>query len=160
MVVMNEIAQDTTLERRGVVVGVDGSAPSKEALSWAARYARLAGEPLHVLVAWRLPPSYGWEGPYPADWDPEAEAKAAGESAVREVLGGEERSTFSLEVVEGHPARVLTDASKRAVLVVVGSRGRGEFAGMLLGSVSEFLTAHAHCPVVVVRDGAEVKPAT
>ncbi|MGA2037092.1 MAG: universal stress protein [Acidimicrobiales bacterium] len=61
-------------------------------------------------------------------------------------------------VMEGHPARVLPDESKTASLVVVASRGNGEFAGMLLGSVSEFLTTHAHCPVVVRGDRAQQPP--
>jgi nucleotide-binding universal stress UspA family protein len=54
-------------------------------------------------------------------------------------------------VTEGHPAAVLVDASRGADLVVVGSRGHGEFAGMLLGSVSEHCVSNAHCPVVVLR---------
>lgn len=152
---MNEHVRGTERGGPAVVVGVDGSTPSKAALAWAARYAQAMGEPLRVVVAWRIPPSFGWEGPYPADWDPEADAKDAGEKALHEVLGTARPPGTSLEIVEGHPARVLTDASKHASLVVVGSRGRGEFAGMLLGSVSEFLTAHAHCPVVVVREGGE-----
>jgi nucleotide-binding universal stress UspA family protein len=56
-----------------------------------------------------------------------------------------------LKVTEGHPAFVLTDAARGAALLVVGSRGHGAFAGMLLGSVSEYCAAHAPCPVVVVR---------
>lgn len=144
----------------GVVVGIDGSPASREALAWAARYAKAVGAPLEVLAAWHLPQLYGWDAPLPADWDPKADATAAANETVRAVLGDDPALSCRVEVVEGHPARLLTEASKRAALVVVGSRGRGEFAGMLLGSVSEFLTAHAHCPVVVVRDhgGAPPRP--
>jgi nucleotide-binding universal stress UspA family protein len=62
--------------------------------------------------------------------------------------------------VEGHLASVLTEQSKNASLIVVGSRGHGEFAGMLLGSVSEFLATHARCPVLVVREGLATKQAS
>jgi nucleotide-binding universal stress UspA family protein len=55
-------------------------------------------------------------------------------------------------VREGHPAQVLLDAGETAELLVVGNRGHGGFSGMLLGSVSQYLVTHAHCPVVVVRD--------
>jgi nucleotide-binding universal stress UspA family protein len=56
-------------------------------------------------------------------------------------------------IEEGHPAPLLVEASRGAALLVVGSRGHGEFAGMLLGSVSEHCVSNAHSPVVVVRDG-------
>ncbi len=155
---MEDLLSIEDRQRLPVVVGVDGSPRSKEALAWAVRYARAMGQPLRVVVAWRLPPSYGWEGPLPSEWDPEATAKEIGGAAVREALGDDPSMGCSIEVLEGHPARLLTEASKHASLVVVGSRGRGEFAGMLLGSVSAFVTAHARCPVVVVRDGAEPQP--
>ena len=61
---------------------------------------------------------------------------------------------FRPVVVEGHPAPALVDASRGASLLVVGSRGHGEFAGMLLGSVSEHCVTKAHCPVLVLRDKA------
>lgn len=135
-----------------VVVGVDGSDSSKAALSWAARYASLARLPLSVLLAWHLPTVYGWSPPFPEDWNPEADALATLELEVKEVLGPDYPPSVRLDVAEGFPASVLLKASESAALVVVGSRGRGEFTGMLLGSVSEFLVTHAHCPVVVVRD--------
>lgn len=140
---------------RPVVVGIDGSERSKSALRWAAQYARVAGMPLHVLVAWHMPPSYGWAPAVPEDWNPETDATSLLEAEITEVLGADPGVDVRRSVVEGHPAQVLTDESKSASVVVVGSRGRGEFAGMLLGSVSAFVTTHAHCPVVVVRDGTE-----
>ncbi len=142
-------------DHRPVVVGVDGSGPSEAALAWAARYAAMAAVPLVVITAWRYPTNYGWSPPFPEDWNPEADARAMLDHEVKEVLGPDPEITLTTSVLEGAPAQMLTESSKTASLIVVGSRGRGEFAGMLLGSVSEFLTAHAHCPVVVVRDALE-----
>ncbi len=138
-----------------VVVGVDGSEHSKQALAWGARYAALTGAPLTAVAVWRLPTSFGWTLPVPAEWDPEGDARRALEREVAEVLGPELAPTVRLTVVEGPPGKALVDASEHASAVVVGSRGRGEFAGMLLGSVSAFVTTHAHCPVVVVRVSSE-----
>jgi nucleotide-binding universal stress UspA family protein len=87
----------------------------------------------------------------PADMDFAADAKQLLEESVGAVLGAHPEIAATTEVVEGHPALVLVDASKTAALLVVGSRGHGEFTGMLLGSVSEFLSTHAHCPVVIIR---------
>ncbi len=124
-----------------IVVGVDGSPSSKAALAWAARQAELSHVPLLVVSSWRSGTSYGW---------PSAEAII--EDCLTEVLGPDPGIDIGTLVLEGHPAPVLTEQSKTASLIVVGSRGRGEFAGMLLGSVSEFLSTHAHCPVLIVRD--------
>ena len=75
------------------------------------------------------------------------------EESVEKTLGPDTKESVTLAVVHGHPAPALLAESQRASLVVVGSRGHGEFAGMLLGSVSEYLATHAHCPVVIVRHG-------
>jgi nucleotide-binding universal stress UspA family protein len=134
---------------------VDGSENSKRALAWAARYAALTGTPLRVIAVWELPAGYGWTLPIPSDWDPEADTKQLLEREVKEVLGSELPASVSFSLLQGPPAKVLVEVSRDASAVVVGSRGRGEFAGLLLGSVSAFVTTHAHCPVVVVRDGTE-----
>lgn len=137
-----------------VVVGVDGSESSKEALTWAAHWARLSGGPLLAVAVWHLPKdaSWGWGPPWPENYDPQSEAKQTLDEVVKEVLGSHPDVDLRTEVVQGHPSPVLTEMSKSASLIVVGSRGHGEFAGMLLGSVSEFVITHAHCPVVVIRD--------
>jgi len=70
---------------------------------------------------------------------------------LNDTLGDHPEVVIGSEVVEGSAARVLLDASKDADLLVVGSRGHGGFAGMLLGSVSQHVVAHASCPVIVVR---------
>ncbi len=98
-----------------------------------------------------VPAHPGWAPPYPSDFDPNADAEKAVRETVEDVLGADPGVIVHLRVTEGHPAFVLTDAAKDAELLVVGSRGHGAFAGMLLGSVSEYCASHASCPVVVVR---------
>lgn len=73
------------------------------------------------------------------------------DATVREALGADPGVSVELEVREGNPAQQLIDASRGADLLVVGTRGHGGFAGMLLGSVSQHLAAHATCPVTVIR---------
>ena len=136
---------------RPIVVGVDGSDSSKEALKWAERQAKLTGVPLRIVSTWQRPTSYGWVPPWPVDVDFAAGARFALEDSVG-VLGPDLHKDVSTMVLEGHPATTLVEQSRSASLIVVGSRGHGEFVGMLLGSVSEFLVTHAHCPVVVFRD--------
>ncbi len=75
------------------------------------------------------------------------------ETMLDKVAADHPEVTIDLTVEEGHPAPVLVTASKGASLLVVGSRGHGEFAGMLIGSVSEHCVTNAHCPVLVLRDG-------
>jgi nucleotide-binding universal stress UspA family protein len=137
-----------------IVVGVDGSGPSVDALRWAATEARLRGDALEVITAWEWPLSFGWAPPWPADFNPEKEAGAALAEVISKELGEGSGLEVRQKVVEGHPAAALVEASKEADLLVVGSRGHGAFTGMLLGSVSEHCAAHAGCPVVVVRHRA------
>jgi nucleotide-binding universal stress UspA family protein len=136
-----------------IVGGVDGSESSKNALRWAAAQAGLTGSEIEVVTTWEYPPTLGWAPPYPSDFDPNEDARKALSDAVDEVLGTDRSLKVTLTVTEGHPGFVLSAASRGANLLVVGSRGHGAFAGMLLGSVSEYCAAHAACPVVVVRDG-------
>ena len=96
--------------------------------------------------------TFGWSPPLPEGFDPATDMTVALARAVAEVLGPDPGIEVSSEIIEGHPQVVLTEQSRNASLIVVGCRGHGEFAGMLLGSVSEFLTTHAHCPVVVIRE--------
>ena len=134
-----------------IVVGVDGSEPSKRALRWAADQAKLIGAQLKVVTTWEYPPTLGWAPPYPSDFDPDEDARKALQETVDAVLGGDPGLVLQLTVTEGHPSFVLTQEARDAELLVVGSRGHGAFAGMLLGSVSEYCAAHSPCPVVVVR---------
>jgi nucleotide-binding universal stress UspA family protein len=143
------------VNRLPIVVGIDGSEESKRALAWAAGYAQLTATPLRVLVVWHVPTNYGWTVPLPEAWDPERDARAVLEQETREVLGSSPDVELSTSAVEGHPAQILAEASKSASLIVVGSRGRGKFAGKLLGSVSAFLATHASCPVLIMHDATE-----
>ena len=129
-----------------IVAGVDGSPCSLEALRWAARQAELTGAELQAVMAWTLPEIYSYT---PRDF--EGEARKALEEGITQALGPEPRVPVIAQVVQGSPARALIDASRHAALLVVGSRGHGGFAGMLLGSVSEHCVSHAECSVVVVR---------
>lgn len=114
--------------------------------------AALTGAAVEALLAWQYPMAYGG---YPSgvDIDWQANARTALNTALAESVGS--NAAVSSRVVEGHPAQVLIDAAAGADLLVVGSRGRGGFVGMLLGSVSEHVSAHAPCPVLVVRHAAQ-----
>ena len=134
-----------------IVVGVDGSEASLDALRWAAQQAQLTGASLDVVTAWEYPTAFGWAPPIPADWNPEAEARLDLAESVERTLGKTPSVNVRQVVVEGHPAPALLAAAEHADLLVVGSRGHGAFVGMLVGSVSEHCVSHATCPVVVVR---------
>jgi nucleotide-binding universal stress UspA family protein len=136
--------------RRNIVVGVDGSAASIDALRLAARAAVSAGAQLDVVTSWEWPTSYGTSGVI-ADWDPAADAAQILAQAIEAAFGEREPEGLRSLVCEGHPARVLIEASQDAELLVVGSRGHGGFVGLLLGSVSAYCAEHAACPVLVTR---------
>jgi nucleotide-binding universal stress UspA family protein len=134
-----------------VVAGIDGSAPSLCALEWAAREALCWATGLDVVHAWTVPysifPDGGCMDPAPF----EAEARAILDSAVGS-LG--ERGTVPTDVrpmlVADDPAKGLVQAAAGEALLVVGSRGRGGFVGLLLGSVSRRCVERASCPVAVI----------
>jgi nucleotide-binding universal stress UspA family protein len=143
----------------GVVVGHDGSACSGQALVWAAALAERAGWPLHVVRAWRMataPKPRTWEPGYvPPMPDYEEAVLDDLRSDVAAALGTERASAVTCHAVHTPPVRALVEAGKHADLLVVGSRGRGGFAGLLVGSVSDQCVHHAPCPVTVVRTQRE-----
>ncbi|HEY1974885.1 MAG TPA: universal stress protein [Pseudonocardia sp.] len=134
---------------RKIVVGVDGSESSRHALRWAARQAGLTGVELHAVQAWDVPSAYGYVPTITVDWEREAGAELA--RTIKETLAHPGALSVHAEVIRGHATEVLMAEAEGAELLVVGSRGRGEFSGMVLGSVSQFLVTHARCPVVVMR---------
>ena len=135
-----------------IVVGIDGSDNSKQALRWAAKQAGYTGASLDIVAAWEFPTTYGWVAlPDNEDYDFAGYAQKSLDEAAAEVFGGDVPASLSSRVVQGHAAEVLVEASKGAELLVVGSRGYGGFADALLGSVSTYCVHHAHGPVTVVR---------
>jgi nucleotide-binding universal stress UspA family protein len=139
---------------RRIVVGVDGSAGSRSALRWAITQARLVGAEVEAVVAWQDPVMVGYTFGVPALYEADALAagaeKAVGETVAEVAAEMGEPIDVRTRVVEGHPAEMLIRAAVGAQLLVVGSRGHGTFAGMVLGSVGQHCVQHAPCPVVVV----------
>jgi nucleotide-binding universal stress UspA family protein len=153
------MTDDQTPERRSrVVVGVDGSESSKNALRWAQFIARASASTLAVVAAWELYTGYGKIGAgwveLPTDWNPAQDAEDALTATIDEVLGQQRSFELEVDIREGNAAKVLLEASEGARMLVVGSRGHGGFSGLLLGSVSAACAEHARCPVVVVHGDA------
>jgi nucleotide-binding universal stress UspA family protein len=145
-----------TGQERRIVVGVDGSGSSKAALRWAIRQAKLTGGSVDAVTVWRFPSAHGWAPSPDGMPDLEAAAKSTLIAALVEVSGLEPGVPVRLVVTEGDAARALLHAARGADLLVVGSRGYGGFASALLGSVSMHCVLHAHCPVLVFRDGTDL----
>jgi nucleotide-binding universal stress UspA family protein len=139
-----------------IVVGIDGSDHSKTALRWALDEARLRSASLEVVYAWTMPVYATGYGFAPGDlFDPKAISDGATEQldrAITEVVGDATDVKVERKTVEGLAAQVLVEEAEGADLLVVGSRGHGGFAGLLLGSVSQQCAQHASCPVVIIRD--------
>jgi nucleotide-binding universal stress UspA family protein len=133
------------------VVGLDGSDHGRTALRWAATAARAAGVPVRAVQAWSHPRSAGWPvGPDPAPPD-EMDERTRQDIAVTvaDVLGPD--AAARADVLRGPAAGALLQTVVTGSVLVLGSRGRGGFAGLLLGSVSQECVEYASCPVVVVR---------
>jgi nucleotide-binding universal stress UspA family protein len=152
---MNEVHEQVDGIDGGVVVGLDDSDCSRAALVAAAEEARLRGCPLHVVRAWQVATA-----PRPSSWSPgyvpsfpeyESAVEEWVDAQVRQSLGADSGLEVRAHAVHAGAASALVAASKKAHMVVVGSRGRGGFRGLLLGSTSEQVVRHAHCPVLVVR---------
>ncbi|MFE9774450.1 universal stress protein [Streptomyces sp. NPDC005931] len=153
------VVREPGAEDGPVVLGVDGSAAGAEAVGFAFAEAALRGTDLVALHAWTT-----WNAPLPAPPDAAAPyanepgALAAGEERLlAETLAGQQERYPDVKVrhrvVHGGTREALIEASRTARLLVVGARGRGGFSGLLLGSVSQAMLHHAHCPVAVVRGG-------
>jgi nucleotide-binding universal stress UspA family protein len=138
-----------------IVVGVDGSDESKQALRWALEEAGLRGAAVRAVYAWRDPyvlaPGFG----LPEDFEFDALRERAVETldaVVAEVVGVQSDVPVEAVIVEGSAGSVLVDAARDADMLVVGSRGHGGFVASLLGSVSQQCAQHAACPVLIVRE--------
>ncbi|MFF5213581.1 universal stress protein [Streptosporangium sp. NPDC000396] len=149
------VVRRTPAQPRGeVVVGVDGSPAGADAVAFAFAEASARGAVLRAVHAWNRPIVGG--GPFALA---DAEKTAQEERRVlAEALAGWGERYPDVKVVErleyGHPVDMLRDASTEADLLVVGSRGRGDLTGLMLGSVSHSLLHHAACPMVVVPSKA------
>jgi nucleotide-binding universal stress UspA family protein len=143
-----------------IVVGVDGSAASAMALDWALREAKARGARVEAVAGWRMPGWFAAEAGGPERLaelasDLEDNARRRLRQQVRGASGVGRGVPVDEIVVREHAAKALLEISKGADLLVVGSRGRGGFAGLLLGSVSSACLAHAPCPVAVIRAQAD-----
>ncbi|GAT13676.1 stress response protein [Mycolicibacterium thermoresistibile] len=167
----------STAAYEGIVVGVDGSAASADAVRWAARSAALRNLQLtlvHVMTATSIGAPLVWPaGPIPdslIQWQEDearqilADSAEIAENAFQEARAagpgpaGDDAVRVVTGVVRAAPVPTLVDASKQAKLVAVGSRGQGPLRRVLLGSVSSGLVHHAHCPVAVIREGTPHTP--
>jgi nucleotide-binding universal stress UspA family protein len=143
---------------RRIVVGIDGSDQSKQALRWGADLARMLDARLDAVIAWHFPTyyGYGWSV-IPFEIDPAAIADKVIVGVISEVLGTAAPEDMRVVVAESNPAQLLIKESDGALMVVLGSRGHGGFGGLLLGSVSMAVAEHAACPVMVMH-GSEPHP--
>lgn len=142
-----------------IIVGVDGSPAGRRALAWAVEEGRLRGSGVCAVHVWDIPGHAGFAGrtlaaPVDDAVVPElVELRRAAESRLAEAVAEVEAADgVEQRVLQGRPAEALVEQARGADLLVVGSRGHGSLAGVLLGSVSQACTRHATCPVVVVRD--------
>lgn len=148
---MNGISTDTDPH---IVVGIDDSPGARRALNWAAREARLHGVRLDVIHVWAIPAQ--WAQGYGVEWTIDVaelggDAQSVAEGLVDAMLDESERpERMNVAAIEGNASSVLLEASKAADMLVVGTRGRGGFTRLLLGSVSNAIVHHAVCPVVVI----------
>lgn len=139
-----------------IVVGVDGSEGARKALEWAVAEARLRGASLRAVHAWYLPPLVTGVGvfdpPATLDADTLERVENSAKQLVEQELAAVETSGVEIErIVEPrNPADALLEAARAADLLVVGTRGHGGFKDLLLGSVSQQVSHHAPCPVVIV----------
>ncbi|WP_159500209.1 universal stress protein [Microbacterium sp. 18062] len=147
------VPEADSADRRGVVVGVDGSEVSDAAIDFAAAEAQRAGETLTVVSAWMPVAMPGDFGVYPDLYltDLQGITQAGVDRVLERVRADHPGLDVVAAVAEGEPSTVIGDHARSARLTVVGSHGRGAFARFLLGSVSEQVVANLESAVAVVR---------
>ena len=129
-----------------IVAGIDGSPQSKAVLAWAAQQAQMGGARLRVVLAWRLPETFGYESPRV-----DLELSIAAERVLKEMVADIATMTdVEPVVVEGSAVRVLLNEAREAVLLVLGRHGQELDGGKPVGSVTQACVMQATCPVVVV----------
>jgi nucleotide-binding universal stress UspA family protein len=137
-----------------IIVGVDGSDDSINAYRWALDEAKVRNAEVSAIFAWELP-MIGIPGAFDRD-----ELEAEGMKFLNDLLNSQQNGngvTVHRVVAQGDPSTSLIEACKRtgAEMLVLGSRGRGGFGGLLLGSVGQECASHAPCPVLICRAGGE-----
>lgn len=145
---------DAEAPRRGIVVGIDGSATSESAVAYALEMASEAGEPLLALHSWYDPARTGVGRMMPLGYDPAEVVQEERLSLAESMAGWQEKFpdvAVDQKVVYGHPVPALVAAASAASLLVVGSRGRGALRSLVLGSVSHGVLHRATGPVAVVH---------
>lgn len=138
---------------RRIVVGVDGSSSARKALQWAVREAEAWGAELTAVAAVPMASGAGALAWLPAAVDRDqvlSDVRSGLDHAVAEALEGHSAIEVRRHALDGNPAELMAEFSTAVDLVVVGSRGRGGFSGLLLGSTSQAVLSHASCPVMVV----------
>jgi nucleotide-binding universal stress UspA family protein len=139
-----------------IVVGADGSPGARAALEFASREAASHQARLRIVCAWQIPPTVYSPGFAPGvDQETLDGYRVGAETVVNEAVAAAKELQSAVEcegaAVQGQPADVLLREAEGADLIVVGNRGHGGFASLLLGSVSHQVVQHASCPVTVVR---------
>jgi len=138
----------------GILVGIDGSDHSQRALEWAMKEAAIRHAPLTVLTVHQAVRGYlSGAAVYPDDTALTQKAREAVQAETDKVLAGLGESrpeSVTVRAVHGFPAEELIEASRDADMVVVGERGAGGFARLVMGSVTTQVAHHAHCPVVII----------
>jgi len=144
---------DTT-NHKPIIVGVDGSRSSIDALREAVELAEMIGTPVVAVTAWQFPIIYN--GAYAMEvWSPEEDAQQTLAWAIDVAFPAGAPVGLKRVIVAGPAAAALVEMSADATMLVLGSRGRGGFAGLLLGSVSTACAQHAHCPVLIMHSPAK-----
>ncbi|MBF9009915.1 MULTISPECIES: universal stress protein [Corynebacterium] len=146
-----------------VVVAVDGSEASKNAVRWAANTAMKRGIPLRIASSYTVPQFLYAEGMVPPkelfdDLQAETLEKIEAARAVAHEVAPDIKIGHT--IAEGSPIDMLLEMSHDVTMVVMGSRGMGGLSGMVMGSVSASVVSHASCPVVVVREDNQVTEST
>lgn len=132
-----------------IVVGVDGSKSSIDALRYAKRIADGLGASIDAVTAWHYPTATF--AVFPEDYRPDMDAQQVLTATLASAFGTATIDGLKTTTSQGYPARVLIDRSRGAEMLIVGSRGHGGFVGLLLGSVSAQCAEHAKCPVLIVH---------
>jgi nucleotide-binding universal stress UspA family protein len=162
------MSASSTSKAPRIVAGVDGSPSSRAGLRWAVREAALIGGTVDAVMALHFPPTTvvsgvgagygepgtGGVGQSLAEVDENVTADQTRhvlDAVINEELKPDDKHLVRARVFNGHPAEALLAAADDADMLVVGNRGRGGFAEILLGSVGQYLVHHANCPVLIFR---------